>query len=745
MARGWRGRVARRVAPRAFRRESLALAAVAVLAGIAVYALATWLFPYLSINHDEGVYLQQAAMLLDGTLWLEPPVPDAVRPWFFVQEGGRLYPKYSPVAAAVFAPGVALGAPGLVLVAVAVGNVTLVGLLACEAFDRPVAPLAAALSTSAPLFLLSSSVFLSYAPTTLFNALFALAYIRALRRGSDRYAVLAGVAVGVAFFSRPYTAVLFALPFVGHAVLVLARAWQDRLDGDAGKATRTATLGGTRRLGTVAALGAAFVGGALAYNWLVTGDPLVFPYQAFAPEDGIGFGRREILNYERTYSPALALRANGLVLWALLTRWGPLGPLGPALAAVGLASGLGVAVIRRLRSRTGPTATDETSGESGDATGTERLPDLTVRALLAALFVTVPAGNVYFWGNLNVLADLSDPTDGLIAHLGPFYHFDLLVPLAVFGAAGVLALWNGVQTVTARTVAAAVGNGASVETAGRVALAALLVSSLAVAGAVEASALGPPVERNAEYRETVASAYDPFESAAFDRALVFVPTPYGDWLNHPFQWLRNDPGFDGEAVYVLDRGADGDAASLAAFPDRQPYRFTYRGDWPPEDRVRPVLEPLSVRSGERLRVRTRVGVVSGAQSATVRLSAGEESTLHGIEHLNGTTETVSWVVGPERARTAGDGLRRFSDGSAVPVDGPTEVSLSVTVTQPGGATVTYRQILTVVEASGDVRALWPPETRVCRLEFQCGREGTYVEGGDYPAGVEVDADVDADA
>ena len=48
------------------RRERPLAALIAVLAGVAVFLIATEVFPYHSSNHDEGVYLQQASMLLEG-------------------------------------------------------------------------------------------------------------------------------------------------------------------------------------------------------------------------------------------------------------------------------------------------------------------------------------------------------------------------------------------------------------------------------------------------------------------------------------------------------------------------------------------------------------------------------------------------------------------------------------------------------------------------------------------------------
>ncbi|MEA5386593.1 glycosyltransferase family 39 protein [Haloarculaceae archaeon H-GB11] len=640
-----------------------------------------------------------------------------MQPWFFVQDGARLYAKYTPVAAGVFGLGVAVGVPRLSLALVAAGNAALLALLVREAFDERTGLLSVAFLVGSPLFLLTSSVFLSYAPTTLFNLAFALGYVRAQRSGSRAAAALAGLAVGLAFFSRPYTAVLFALPFVGHALVSLWRSYGT----DRWRAT-------VERVGLVGALGAAFVGVTLAYNAVVTGSAFVFPYQAFAPADGLGFGRRQILGYERVYTPSLALEANARVLWQFATNWSTVPPLGVLAALVGIAGLARDAVTGREQSAGGRTANDAD------------LSDRTVRTLLAGVALSVVVGNVYFWGNLNVLAALEDPTDGLVSLLGPFYHFDLLVPFAAFAAAGAISTVEGVREVLRRRYSASVAR--------RIVLV-LLVVTVPIVGAVEAGALGPPVERNEAYTERYERAYAPFEDRTFANALVFVPTPYGDWLNHPFQSLRNEPSLAGERMFVLDRDAAGDVAALTAYPDRQPYRYTYRGEWSPtpadDEPIVPVLEPLSVREGDSHRIQTRVGRVVGAETASVRLAADGRAIQYGVERLPDETLAVTWVVTGRNVSVVEDGLRRNDDADSLTLDGPTEVVLSITFTQFGGATVTYRQELTVEPTDDGARIVWPPETRVCRLTPDCGYEGTYVAGtGDYVGGVAVNASVQTD-
>ena len=719
-------------------RETLLTFGVAAVAGAVVFLVAVELFPYGSPNHDEGVYLQQAHLLLDGRFWFTTEFPESFRWWFFVEDGDRLYPKYAPVPAAVFALGAAVGIPRLALALVAFGIVALVGLLTAEAFDRRTGVLAAGIVAATPLFLVTAATFLPYATTTLLNLLFAYGYVRTVRTERLRWAALAGASVGLAFFARPYTAVLFALPFVIHASYgLLAPALREE---------RGVLRGRLLRYGVVAVLGAAGVGLALSYNALVTGDPFTFPYQAFAPRDGLGFGTREILGYSRDYTPELALRANGLVLESFVRRWSFAPPLGVVLAVIGLVLtvGPGASVL-------GPRAAARENDRVYNAY------DEALRAVFAGVAVSVVAGNVLFWGNLNVLGGLSDPTDGLISALGPFYHFDLLLPVSAFAAAGAVHLWRPLRSAARGSALSATG--------ARLALAVLLVSALAVSGAATDRALDEPVERSAAYTDRYERAYEPFESRtggtwrggplgnepAFENALVFVPTPYGPWLGHPFQSTWNDAGLDGEAVYALSGPPDRTFALLDAYPDRSYHRFTYRGTWTPEPRgeVRAALQRLRVREGTRHEVRTTVGVVGSP--STVRLVAGDPDAAdpsvaaYDVTADPGTNLTVDWAVEPGRARVTGEGFEPRGDG-VVRFEGTTRLALVVTFVQEGGATVSYRQEIPVRTDGERAELVWPPETRVCRLSPDCGYEGTYLRsGGDYLDGVRVEADLSSDA
>jgi hypothetical protein len=675
------------------RRDRLVAAALACLAGVVVYWFAVDLFPYHSVNDDEGVYLTQAAMLLEGKLFLDPgALGYLVRPWFFVADAAgadlRYYSKYSPVAAGAFAVGKLLGDWNLALGIVAAGNAGLVYALAADAFDRPTGHLATLLLLGTPLFLFTSAVFLPYAPTTLLNLAFAFAYVRTMRRDSPWWGLAAGAAIGLAFFARPYTAVCFAAPFIAHA---LGSLWWTR-GTDAFRPTLT-------RLLAVAGLGVAGVAVALAYNAVMTGDPLVFPYKAFGPNDGIGFGRHELLGYDRVYSPALAAETTVRLLDLLTTEWTVAGPIGTLLALVGLAE---------LR-------TDR------EALADPTLSPPALRPVLLGLVPAVVLGNAYFWGTLNGLEN------GLIGLLGPYYHFDLLLPLSAFGAAGALVCWRRLRDATA---------GLDAPKRGAVLAAALLLSAGA-GGVAAVDAVEDPYDENRLRTSHLAETYEPFESWSPAHAVVFVPDPYGDWLHHPFQYLRNDPDFDGDALYVINDGDVERFEVIDATGERRPYRFTYRGEWTGAvTTTEPALVPLSVKRGDRVAATTTLGVPARATRARARIVTEAGSARYAVGRTAGPV-TVDWELD---ATDGTAGILAPNGTAAAPLPaGVSEVTLLVTFVEPQGTTVTYRQTASVERTVRGVRVIWPPEIRVCSLATDCGREDVYVgPDGDYVSGVSVE-------
>ena len=249
---------------------------------------------------------------------------------------------------------------------------------------------------------------------------------------------------------------------------------------------------------------------------------------------------------------------------------------------------------------------------------------------------------------------------------------------------------------------------------------------------------------NAAFTERYERAYAPFEDGP-ENALVFVPTPYGDWLAHPFQYLRNGPELGGERVYALDRGGR-NLALLDSYPNRTPYRYTYRGEWSgePGDDITPSLTRLDRRTALRHRITTTVGVPTGMDSASVRLEVGDRAIQYVLTRPPGETLDVAWTLGPDGVRARGEELKRIGGPAALPVERG-EVALAVTFLGDGGATVTYRQELAVESQNRHTSVLWPPESEICRLTTDCGHEGTYVPGADdYPPGASMNTTVESE-
>ncbi|MFP4627590.1 MAG: ArnT family glycosyltransferase [Halobacteriales archaeon] len=683
----------------------VAAVAVALLVGVATVLTGSEVIPHLSANHDEAVYLQQAELLLAGQLELTAgALADAVRPWFYVADGGRLYPKYAPYPAGLYALAMAtVGEARVALGAVAAANVLLVYGLGASTFDRRIGLLAAGAFSLAPMTILASAAFLPYAPTTTLALLFAWSYLRTYRTGRYRPAAIAGVAIGLAFFARPYTAVLVGAPFVGHAAWRVARSWLGRRPLDRAVTTNAVT----------AALGLGFVALSLAYNARMTGDPLVFPYQAFAPRDGPGFGSRAILGHAVEYTPAMGVRSSLWNLWYLITRWGPLGVLGVALASLGV-----VAAALEVRQR----------GLDRQAVG---------RGLLLGVVATTILGNVAFWGNHNLLGTPWDPTDGLVSLFGPFYHLDVLWPLAIFAAAGLAAT---IQWGLARTEVDPEPVWADPRRR-RTVVAVVLVAAV-LAGGVTAVLLAGPLERHDGYTERYASVYEPVEAADLEGAVVELPTPYGPWLNHPFQSLRNQPGLDGPVVFAQAGGAARTFELRSAYPDRDLHRLTYRGSWDaaaPEP-VDARIERLRIGRGERLRGRAAVGIPDRVEHYTVRLEASGERAVVESVAPSGDEAVVEWTVTPEAVALEDRPNRSLELADHDRVD------LFVRLVEPGGATLTYHQSVDVRSTGDTVEVVWPPERRVCRLVDRCGSEGTYLP--DRPdvhiAGVSFEVSLDED-
>jgi Dolichyl-phosphate-mannose-protein mannosyltransferase len=369
---------------------AVALSLAAIAAAWAIVGSA-WIFPQLSANSDEGIYLLQADALSSGHLTPRAPdvAPEAFLPWFAVVREGHYVLKYTPVHAAVLAGAqIATGTPRVALALIAAVNVVLVIALARElGAGRRAALVGGAVFLASPLTILLSITFLPYGTSLSLLLGTAILASRAGRTGRPLFAVLAGALWGVAAFARPYDAVL------GGAAIVIAIAVRER--------HRLPKL--LRVAGLAAVAAAVPLLGLLVFDHATTGDPLQLPFNLLEPSDRLGFGLRKALPTDSPldYTPGRGASAVGrnLLLVAAWTGGGV------------LACGLAVATLVRRRLRGG--------------------------GLLVAVLVVWPLGYFFFWGSYMT----SHVWDGAL-FLGPYYYLPLVAAISIAAGVGLVDAWR---------------------------------------------------------------------------------------------------------------------------------------------------------------------------------------------------------------------------------------------------------------------------------------------------------------
>jgi hypothetical protein len=256
----------------------IALAAV-VICGL----LARDCFPLGAFDPDSTAYLFQAKLLAQGKLFAAAP-PDfgfSSSPHIDIY-GGRWFAKYPFGQSLLLVPGVLLGAPWL-MPALSTGFTLLLFFAVMgELFDERTSAVALFLAFISPTTLLMGATLLSEPVSRLCMALFLYAMLRALKAapGTRRllFAVLAGLALGYGFNTRPLVAIVFGIVGTGFAL------WRVAVLPDRGRFIPAALWG----LGA----GLAMLGLYVAWNAALTGDPLLSPYHVLQAADRMGFGLR---------------------------------------------------------------------------------------------------------------------------------------------------------------------------------------------------------------------------------------------------------------------------------------------------------------------------------------------------------------------------------------------------------------------------------------------------------------------
>lgn len=255
--------------------------AVLAASWVTVVAALLSIFVYEQHPHvqDEVIYLYHARYFADWKLTVpSPPVPEAFSLYMIPYQSDRWYSIFPPGWPAVLALGVLVGAPWLINPILAGLNVLLVYLFIQEIYDRRVARMSVLLLCVSPWYVFMAMNFMAHTFTLTCALLAFLAIARARRSASAAWGWVAGFAVGMVSLIRPLDGLVMA------AVL---GAWAMGFWGKRLKAASIASF----VLGTILVASVVF-----PYNKALTGDPTVFPLNAyyeryFGPKtNALGFG-----------------------------------------------------------------------------------------------------------------------------------------------------------------------------------------------------------------------------------------------------------------------------------------------------------------------------------------------------------------------------------------------------------------------------------------------------------------------
>ena len=506
---------------RARPRPTLLIAIICSLALVATAAVADRVFERLPHLEDELAYRFQAQTLALGRLTV--PTPEhASSFWvpFVLDYQGQRFGKYPPGWPAVLALGELAGQPWLVNPALTALALYLVYRLGRTLYDARVGVLAAALGATSPLLYVLAGSYLSHLASLVWLLLFTLWFVYTAQGRSRWFAVGSGIALGLAFLTRSLTAAGYAIPFVIYSLAQIIwrrqRHWPNYL---------LIALAG----GAVSAL-------LLAYQWAVTGDPLLNPYVLWWPYDKIGFG------------PGIGWMPGGhspYFAWLNLRQ-----DLGNAATDVlgwpGL-SWLPVVIALMLRPQGSRTTRDADHTHAGENVGRVGNPSHKPAFrpnwrewLLVTPFATLVIAYIFYW--------IGSP----VRLWGPRYYFEGFAVLWIAGAVGLLRLWDRGAEHSRRWLRPALAGIAGM----------MLIVNLGI------NLPGRLAQVQGLYGSGRAMLA-PVVAADIHNALVFVSGDH--WRDYGAFLAQMGPLLDDDVLYPTIEGPEQDAAVIADFPGRAFY------------------------------------------------------------------------------------------------------------------------------------------------------------------------------
>ena len=205
---------------------------------------------------------------------------------------GKWYSEYPPGHSFLMMLGAFLGMPWIINPLMGALSIITFYFIGKEIYDERTGRIAALLGLFSPFIIFMSSEFMSHGSALFFMSLFILFFARTIKRGGFHNPLIAGASLGIGLNGRPMTAFAMCVPFVIYSVILLIRRFRKYVF----------------RISTMLITICAFIGILLLFNYLTTGDPLLFGYEAkWGKGHNPGFGHS---GWGKPHTPSKGLRQN---------------------------------------------------------------------------------------------------------------------------------------------------------------------------------------------------------------------------------------------------------------------------------------------------------------------------------------------------------------------------------------------------------------------------------------------------
>ena len=476
---------------------------------LAIIVLVTFVTRGKPLLGDEYAYVFQAKTYLTGHIAMPPPPAAESFADFHIIMQPFWVGKYLFGHPAFLAIGAALGSPYVASVTLSLATLALLFILGVRTGTLYQASVATWLVAVSPWFWFTSATLLSHVSSLFLFLVTAIGWTSLEKKPSGLVGLGIGFCMGWSFAVRPLSAVLLAIPFGYLALRNTLRDPQNWL-----KVCVALVVGGMAVMGLV-----------LAYNEVITGNPLQMPFSMYWPGETIGFGRVSPIGHPgEIYHTPLRGIMNLAVSVMRANSWF----LGWPLSFLPLMGLLALGFLSKSAENENP----------------EPMPWTSWDTLWVAVIAVFCIGYISYYSS-----GVSDT--------GPVYYHELLVPLSLLSAKGILS----VHSLLGRT---------------RLERLKYLVPVFCMLSTIGSLIFFVP-EKAHHVKAVGELAHHPFEmaeKAITGKAIVLVGArPLIGWMhNRP----QASPTLDDRILFVrlLRNNADNNRV-IWAFPDRRAYLLTY--------------------------------------------------------------------------------------------------------------------------------------------------------------------------